>query len=520
MASTFVHIPTDTVLCVQSGPWDIRNITGTVSLPTGASTSALQLLGNASLASIDSKLNTLGQKLMAGSVPVTIASDQTPLSVTQSGAWTTGRTWTLNQSTDSVLAGVTLGDQYMPTIPDTGTSITQLLTDPDRNLKVRGNVLTDEGQFRDDFLGVALDPDLWTSSTTGNSSIGVANSFVTIDSGSNTGNVAYITAEGDYGPISIRTQFSMSSRQANKNFIVGFADDPTAPTIAAYFRFHGTDNTVVDCVTQSAANAANTQTTANVKIPNGTSATSNDYYVEVQPDQVTFIINGVAVAQHKLHIPGPYDVLNVVAKMTATGPGTAVSVPIDYIYLINQDSLQINNSFDGDPIPVRVRTGIVQTYSSAIVGLNVANNPTDIFTITGSASKTVRIHNVTVTATQTTSTIRDVQLIKRSSANSGGSSSTPAAVPLDSSNAAATAVVRAYTTNPTVGTLVGTAVAAKMLIGTTTTAFRDAFSYNTPNNSNAQEIVLRGVTEVLAINLNGVTSAGNLFDISITWSEE
>lgn len=35
----------------------------------------------ASLASIDSKLNTLGQKLMAGSVPVTIASDQSAVAV-------------------------------------------------------------------------------------------------------------------------------------------------------------------------------------------------------------------------------------------------------------------------------------------------------------------------------------------------------------------------------------------------------------------------------------------------------
>lgn len=57
-------------------------------LPAGASTSALQTTGNTSLASIDSKLNTLGQKAMTGSVPVTIASDQTPL-VAGSAAITT-----------------------------------------------------------------------------------------------------------------------------------------------------------------------------------------------------------------------------------------------------------------------------------------------------------------------------------------------------------------------------------------------------------------------------------------------
>jgi hypothetical protein len=40
-------------------------------------TSAKQDIGNTSLASIDSKMNTLGQKTMANSMPVVIASDQT-----------------------------------------------------------------------------------------------------------------------------------------------------------------------------------------------------------------------------------------------------------------------------------------------------------------------------------------------------------------------------------------------------------------------------------------------------------
>ncbi len=44
------------VAATQSGTWNITNISGTVSLPTGASTSALQTTGNTSLASIDTKL--------------------------------------------------------------------------------------------------------------------------------------------------------------------------------------------------------------------------------------------------------------------------------------------------------------------------------------------------------------------------------------------------------------------------------------------------------------------------------
>lgn len=122
-------------------------------LPLGASTSALQTAGNASLASIDTKTPSLGQALAAASVPVVLTALQlatlTPLTTvtvtqgtspwvvsgtvtfsntsiavtnagvfavqsaqsgawtvaaTQSGAWSTGRTWTLASGTDSVAA--------------------------------------------------------------------------------------------------------------------------------------------------------------------------------------------------------------------------------------------------------------------------------------------------------------------------------------------------------------------------------------------------------------------------------
>lgn len=65
----------------QAGAWNIQNVTGTVSLPTGAATSADQTTANASLASIDGKLNSLGQKTMANSAPTVIASDQSDLPV-------------------------------------------------------------------------------------------------------------------------------------------------------------------------------------------------------------------------------------------------------------------------------------------------------------------------------------------------------------------------------------------------------------------------------------------------------
>ncbi len=69
---------TDSVSAVQSGTWNVNNISGTVSLPTGAATET-------TLSSIDTKTPALGQALMAASVPVTIASNQSTLPVQSAG---------------------------------------------------------------------------------------------------------------------------------------------------------------------------------------------------------------------------------------------------------------------------------------------------------------------------------------------------------------------------------------------------------------------------------------------------
>ena len=80
---TNLHTVVDsgTVAATQSGTWNITNVSGTVSLPTGAATAALQTTGNTSLSSIDTKTPALGQALMAASSPVVIASNQSAIPV-------------------------------------------------------------------------------------------------------------------------------------------------------------------------------------------------------------------------------------------------------------------------------------------------------------------------------------------------------------------------------------------------------------------------------------------------------
>ena len=67
---------TDSVAATQSGTWNITNVSGAVSLPTGASTAANQTTGNSSLSSIDTKTPAL----VTGRVPVDGSAVTQPIS--------------------------------------------------------------------------------------------------------------------------------------------------------------------------------------------------------------------------------------------------------------------------------------------------------------------------------------------------------------------------------------------------------------------------------------------------------
>ncbi|NJO18725.1 MAG: hypothetical protein HC877_24295 [Thioploca sp.] len=124
-------------------------------------------------------------------------------------------------------------------------------------------------------------------------------------------------------------------------------------------------------------------------------------------------------------------------------------------------------------------------------------------------------------ATQTTASSKDVYFVRRSSANTNGTSSVLTNVPLDSNNSAATAVVRAYTANPSgLGTLVGNIRVRKVFVslasGNTSNADEMILEFGTRNT---QPLILNGTSELVAINMNGVTTAGNSFCISVEWTE-
>lgn len=161
------------------------------------------------------------------------------------------------------------------------------------------------------------------------------------------------------------------------------------------------------------------------------------------------------------------------------------------------------------------------SYSAAITGLVPNAAATDIFTITGSGTKTVYITYLEVSATATAGANTDVQLRKLSTALTGGTSAAVAAVPNDSNNAAATATVLSWTVNPAGGgTLVGIVRTTKLAVqAPATVTGAPAYAWKLGGPTQAQPIVLRGTGQVLAVNLNGATLAGNSFNIAAEWFE-
>lgn len=176
---------------------------------------------------------------------------------------------------------------------------------------------------------------------------------------------------------------------------------------------------------------------------------------------------------------------------------------------------------------VTVKGAIVPTYAGVTATFTPAASATDIFHITGSSTKTIKILRVILSGTQTTSGgVATHALIKRTSANSGGTSVATTVVPMDTQFPASTVTIEHYTANPTLGGVAsggGTIYSPRVTVPAVSTAFNFPiiFDFNCQDMLNGQPIVLRGTGEQVVVNLSGTTptGAGN-YSVTIIWNEE
>ena len=158
-------------------------------------------------------------------------------------------------------------------------------------------------------------------------------------------------------------------------------------------------------------------------------------------------------------------------------------------------------------LPVSIRSyALPQEYCVAFqavthFAVNAGTNQ-DLIVLRGSNTKVIRVYRVLVSGNGSTAQQATVNLIKRSSDNAGGTSTALTIVPLDSINAASTAAARYYTAAPTQGTPIGNISSQRHifnLAGSSTLAGNALFDFSFPGS---QRPVLRGASQILAINLS------------------
>jgi len=193
--------------------------------------------------------------------------------------------------------------------------------------------------------------------------------------------------------------------------------------------------------------------------------------------------------------------------------------------LVRRDDVTEQTTASGDfSIPTVDRFGaqitkpqarMKRTYSASMV-IAPAANPTDVFQILGAANRIVEITKIRLSGLQTTAGLALFNLIKRSAANTTGTSSVPTSVPHDATDAAAAAGLKNYSVNPGgLGAAVGTVRAFLAAIGAATSLQAPTeivFGENKP-------ITLNSATEGLCLNMGGVTLTGGTLYLDIEWTE-
>lgn len=183
-------------------------------------------------------------------------------------------------------------------------------------------------------------------------------------------------------------------------------------------------------------------------------------------------------------------------------------------------------NYYGLPGTTVIMDSLKKTYSACQTLVAPAATPTDLAILNGSATKLIKVKSVTVSALATGAGYMDASLVMRSTANTGGTCPAVAAIPLDAADAAATAVLSACTANPTLGTAVGggngEVADLMMLFGTAAvTGSPPQFMMPPAAETVIKPVVLRGVLQGLAINLNGqALPAGGKVSYCFTWTEE
>ena len=192
------------------------------------------------------------------------------------------------------------------------------------------------------------------------------------------------------------------------------------------------------------------------------------------------------------------------------------------------------------PIPgiTCIQDPSVPSYAAASVSLAPASTATDIACLTGSATRTIRLKRIVISGVAGTAINVPVYIAKRASADTGGTSPTtiatglPIPFALDSTFAAPSATLVAYTANPTINDANWTTALANIITAPTVSFAATGTLIGQPATvvdfSAQQGIsppVLRGIAQQVCISMNTSgqtvsTPSGGLVSITWLWTEQ
>ena len=173
----------------------------------------------------------------------------------------------------------------------------------------------------------------------------------------------------------------------------------------------------------------------------------------------------------------------------------------------------------------QIKPSTQRTYRAASAFTTPAASTTDFWEIKYGSNK-IKILKIEYCFSGTfgTATGQQAFLIKRSTANTGGTATTETNIPVNSASAAATAVVKTYTANPTTGTSIGR---VKSFCHAGDFYINGSGGYSLFPSRVVYEcgpmeepITLNSSGETLAMNFNGSTASGTPIAVTVTWTEE
>ena len=186
----------------------------------------------------------------------------------------------------------------------------------------------------------------WDTNTGTGGSITVANSLLTIASGTTSGQNSYVQRGSDYAPMEKTFRFNVSQRIANQTVRMGFFDNFANPKYQACIELTGTVNTQVSLITRSNT-GVNDVETVTATLPTGiNTATLLNLKIDLHPDRCSLFFDPADgssptfLAMCKNHIPPPYFSLQSGHGILNTGaPASTTSVNFDMVALNDYNAL-------------------------------------------------------------------------------------------------------------------------------------------------------------------------------------